>query len=1518
MPAGPTFPAFIKIEHSPNPSAKATLLAEVLSTTKSAEQMFRESFNEIGSIIGNTFTQIKGKSAGLDLGVSGLKQNAADANYAAERLKLMAAAAQSAADKVRGMGAAYGDVSEATVKYAQALSAQAAEAARAKTAADAQVNTYQRLQAEVDQLISKNQQLAQSYRDTFAEQARSTNFAHGFQQSLNETYGIGQTSKSASDSAKVFMEAERYAQNLELVRRAIDPTRVAQQELDVELGRADLAFARGEISAQEYGVAVNRAATNFENMVNGAKRGTEANHLMVNSQRAARVASIQFGQQMQDVVIQTQMGTKAITIFTQQVPQMAFALSGLEGNANKTLSKLGAFGSFMAGPWGAAIFAATAILGPFIADLFMVGDESEKATKKTYDFSQGIDVLRLTAVNAAEAMKQLADATKGAIKEQGTFIASNLATADQAVSALEARLAQNKATLKKLQDDADANILNPFYQPDLTRIKSYKDTIAADETALASARMAQTNAEVADSQMRVTDAVDASAAAMNRYNEALGQLNAQYARSKDDPIGTTSDGSFISRKDYEAKLQVLKKSLKDAQDAAKPSTGQYGREIDLEQAKSIAAGAGFRVTSDRRTIAEQQWLYDNKRTAENPVAKPDANAPHVRGNALDIAFGPGVTEASLKKAYQDQGVRLTKILKETGHFHIEWSTSGADKASREAQELARFGQEAADRIARIGERWNEQPRMVDAIKDSTRQLDKIMKDLETRKPAGWQSMVEAAKKAQEAAANFIDNDITKWTEESNQQWEIQKLMLAGYDDEAAKVAEIARRTKTQGELTAEQTQRIREQVQLEQDRGRAMQKAQEIQNAYLDASRSIRGELEAIFSGDGSLANFGKIFQRLNSKILVEKLFGDMFRDLDKWVMKNTGLDDATQKLTDNTNTLGNSLLHLEGVVDSVSAGLSGGASSGAAIAKAVGAGSGLTSIASVVSAAAAKVAANDEIVVNGRKPTSGTPTVNDLTPMDFFKQSGDQMAKSMTKALDAAFDVQFFGKFAGALGGAFAGLGATGGSPLGAGLGLLASIPALGGQDGIFGKMLGGATGATQLGLLSQSLGIGGSTAGAQIGGALGSLIPGGSLIGSVLGLAIGGKKMSIGKMLGGLAGSAIGAGAGGALGSMVGLGSLGGPVGAVIGLVLGGLLGGLFGSKPKGSGTISNSGYSGSANRDNITENLTSLGGGVNSAIDKIASALGVKAGSYALSVGMYKDWYQVSNIANDPLIGKAEYNQKSSNEAYDGKDAQAALVAAIKVAIQQGAFKAIGATANRILSNGSSDIDQALQDTKDFMDVFKTLKQYTDPVGAALDELDSKFTHLKDIFIQNGATAEEYAQLEKLYGIERAKAIESNNNQIIGSLKNLVEQMTQGDMGLSLKDRLGNAMGDYSSLESRVKAGDVTAYDAYAKSAQTVLDLNRQINGSQDGYWSTFDQIKGVASGAIDAQTSLTSASANRDSPFSPSAVNDNASVVGAIDAQTAALAARLDGIYGLMASNGGNGYNLRFDNQFSVNF
>lgn len=1237
MAAGPVFPAFLRLEHQRDGSAKASFLAEVEDTLSGAERRFREFSGEAQRQLDAALSVKRNNVGSLDLGV--------------DEMRAAAAAQQARAVAAR-------EIAQATA-----------------------------LAAREEQDYSQKTRMA-----------------------------VAATEALAREEEQAAAKAISHAAALEQVQERL-----------------------------------NRNVSGTDMVVQAMRRGTTESSNVINGLRAQRVAFTQLGQQMQDVVVQTQMGTNATTIFVQQVPQMAFALSGLEGNVNRTYNAIGKVATFLSGPWGAAIFAATAVLAPLIAQMFQTGDAAEDAKKKTYDFSNGLSVLTLTANETIAAMQQLQQEMRGAIAVQGDFLRSKALIAGQSVSDIEGRIAQNSATLNGLQRQGNSpSALLPFNGPDYREMGRLQEQIRSDREALKIARQTATDATMAVSQSGVIESLDKRAAATGRYNRAVAELNQTFRKSQanNDPLAPK-----MSQADYERQFRAL-------------------------------------------TV---------KRDSELDALKPEKKGP-----------------------------------------------KGPDPV-KQAEQLQKFGDSAAESIQRINERFNEQPRLVDAAAQSTRQLDDIIADLEKRKPAGFEKMVADAEAAKGVIQDALVRPYRELARDAERRVEIQKLILAGRDAEANALRDIWQYEDRNGKLTEEQQQRVRDLAEAEERVNDVLRARQEIQNAYLDATRSIRSELENLFSGQS--VNFGRIFRQLQSKILVENLFGDIFRDMDKYVRRATGLDAAVDQLVTQGTRAGDALGNFANALDRVS-----GRVTGAAAPSASSLAAGDPFLAAFDKAFAAHAPANDNtatdeiVVVANRVAQQQESSIIGLTPGSY----AELMTKSIAAPLGDLFR-ELLGrdlalKMGGVLSGAIGGLMTAG--PIGAILGGLKGLPGLPEKlAGTLGKAFSGAQTGAVTALVAGGLGLNLSQTGSTIGGALG-----GAFSSSVTN-AIGG---TLGKVLGGAL--------------------------PVIGGLLGGLIGNLFGSRPRGSGTVSNTAVTTSANNGGIKANLDSMGLGIQQAVSKVANSLGGTVGNYNVGIGNYKGkWYQVSTNPNDPYLGQAEYSQKSPYDAYDGEDATAALRAAISVAINQGAIQGIRASTQTLLKAGK-DIEAQLQKAIDFEGVFTKLRGYTDPVGAALDALDKQFRYLKDTFAEAGASAAEYADLEKLYGIERSKAVKEAMNQVAGSLRSLIDDLTVNNSAYSLRDRERMAQAAYDPLAARVAAGDVTAYEDYSSAARTLTDIKRQIYGSQQGYFDTLTSVTALAQGQLDAQTAIANASSGRDSPFS----NSTTSVSNAIDSQTNTLSGQLAAI------------------------
>lgn len=1456
MANGPVFPAFLKLEYQSDGTAKASFLAEVASMADQGKRSFEKSYGEISQIVQRTVASINGNQIRLDVDGSGLRQAAAEADLTYQKLAALETAARSLAKST-------GDTTIATRNYITALSIQTTEAQQAKSAADAQVLTYSRLQAELDKTVSANQRLAQSYRDTYLEQARATNAAYAAQQAVNAEYAPGlnrvagrdfsrakdsaavfennsyaskadtrsglermlagsasidraalsfttleqvmgrvsvksrevaaavvdaarQAEQAAQEEARAVMQAaaekdaaqaraaaaaQQYASAADRLRAEIDPAFAAQQRYNAALDQADELLKANAISEREHAAAVALARQNLAQSwemltskeqanTEGRRRGTTETQNVINGIRAQRVAFTQLGQQLQDVTVQAQMGTSATTIFVQQVPQMAFALSGLEGNTNKFYSKIGAVATFLAGPWGAAIFAATAVLGPYIAALFKTGDAADDAKGKTYDFSRGLDVLTLSANQTVSAMQQLQTEMRNAIAVQGDYLRSKALIANQSASEIGARLAANQSELAKMNEGGlIGEIFKPGGQGAIQfemRRRELQKNIALYQEAYNIAKQAAADSTIATAQSKAIESLDKRAAATGRYNRAVADLNERLRQSTTDKIGAQAAGRFISPEDYQKQFQAL-------------------------------------------------------------TARKDAEIE------------------ALKKG-----------------------PKGPDPA-KAAKRLEDFGESAAEKIKRINERFDEQPRLIDAAAQSTRELDAIIKDLGERKPIGFEAMIAEAEAAKRVIQDALLKPMQDLTRDSERRVQIQSLILSGHNAEANALRDIWQLEDRIGDLNEAQRSEILARARAEEQVNEVLRQRQLIQQAYLDATQQIRSQLESFFAGDGGL-DFGKIFRQLRSRLLVENVFGDLFRDMDKTIRKSTGVDLAVEKLRDDTTRAADAMSAFADAAAEITGRMTGGGSGGSGSAGMIagtilgssGYKDGIESIFYDAKAnTAAQFGANDNgpsgapIIVTAtregmKQAISGTAL--GLSPESFFSKMIGGLTGNLADQLKQIFGTSFFNKMSGVISGGAYGY-ATGGIPGGI-IGALSGIKDLpkGIQEGL-GKALKGAQTGTMVSGIGKSLGINMDDTGAQIGGAIGSALP-------------------------------I-------------------PGGQIIGAIAGGLIGGLINGIPRGRATVTNDSVSASGNRSSIIEGLNAQGSSIQSGISQIAKQLGATVGQYSVGIGSYKGgYYQVSSNANDPFLGKSQYSARSSQAVYDGKDATAALKAAVGVAIQQGAIVGVRASTQTLLRAGK-DIEQQVDKALKFEGVFKTLKSYTDPVGAALDTLDANFKEMISIFQEAGASAQEYADLEKLYGIERANAVKTAMQQVSGSLKSLLDDLTVNNTALSLRAREGMAREAFNPLAARVAAGDVTAFDDFSAAARTLMDVSRQLYGSQDEYFAVQNEITALTKGALDKQQAIADAAANRDSPFAATATKavDNANVEAAVRDQTDTLASYL---------------------------
>ena len=867
---------------------------------------------------------------------------------------------------------------------------------------------------------------------------------------------------------------------------------------------------------------------------------------------------------------------------------------------------------------------------------------------------------------------------------------------------------------------------------------------------------------------------------LNKLKEQRGTLRASIGDARESVVN--------------AELANSQLKVKEASDAGAKALGEYNRE--------------FRQLNKLR----EQGIRNEK----DPMAAFDA----------ELSGAQSISAAEYEKRLRVAQDRL------------EASKKRPDRgtAAREAARVE-FGEDAGKRIANIADQFGEAPRLITQTNKALRELDDIQSDIERRKPKGVTELLSQIKDARGVIEDSLNRPLRELIEQSEEQAEIDQLLIGGRQLEAEILARSLDLQKQKGSLSKEDVETVGDIVIQERQRTEELRRQLAVQQRYQDVVSATYRSLEDLLSGGSGndlLKSIRDQFKQLRGQNLAESLFGDAFAELRKFANRNNPENEAVANLVEQINNGSIAVASFANTLVKANAKITSVANDNSRSFPDAGFGS------VAAAAAQAKAQENDAIVVLGRRNRSDFA--------DFANATARAIFNPITQALDKTFGTNFFGQLSGVLTGALAGYARAGkvGGALGFGQGLFDTLSkntkisakaseSLSKISGKFGQALGGAQTGDQTAQLLRSFGVKTSRTGGQIGGAIGSFlpIPGGQIIGSLIGSIGGGlfKKTKTGTLV---------------------LNSASGDV----------RTSGKLGSELKGAG-------------NSIQDQLKS-----------IADQLGGSVGNFAVSIGKRGDYFRVSGSGATNVDTKKTKN--INNLIYDGKDEAEATRIALFNAIQDGAILGINQGSQRLLQAGK-DMSAQLQKALKFQSVFDRLDAIKDPVGSAIRSLNKEFTGLIGIFNEAGASAQEFAQLEELYGLERAKTIKEASESLTGSLKSLISDLTKGDSGLSLRDRLSNIRADFNPMADTIRRGGKVDYDKFSELSRQLIEVQREISGSQTDYFSTFDEVLGLSRQALAGQENVVSMGSNTASPFSGNAAPSNASVpvVSAINAQTGEL-------------------------------
>lgn len=372
---------------------------------------------------------------------------------------------------------------------------------------------------------------------------------------------------------------------------------------------------------------------------------------------------------------------------------------------------------------------------------------------------------------------------------------------------------------------------------------------------------------------------------------------------------------------------------------------------------------------------------------------------------------------------------------------------------------------------------------------------------------------------------------------------------------------------------------------------------------------------------------------------------------------------------------------------------------------------------------------------------------------------------------------------------------------------------------------------------------------------------------------------------------------GGGGGLGGLLGGGTVGAALG--IGLPLIGSVIGSIGPTSRGfanlSTTSSGAGISASIKRGSkggdALNNATGAAQAFLSSLNGIASQFGgsIASGVDLGAIGFSKGTFQLKStaVSRDGFGGGTTTRFNTAEEA---------VAAALKQALSRGAITGLDAGIQKLLSTG--DLGTQTAKAQLLSQALKELNTNSNPLQAAVDELTGQFEELRDVMIEAGSSSEDLAKASALYD-KKLQDIQKSSEQAVTGLRSFLNDLNFGGSSpLSLGDQRSAALANY---QAQVGLIGTSGFDqgAFTAAGRSLLDVETQISGRTQDFFSIFNQVQADTNRAI---STISNASAiTGDNPFArktadaTSATASNTSqMLETLQGLPAAVAAALAGL------------------------
>lgn len=416
----------------------------------------------------------------------------------------------------------------------------------------------------------------------------------------------------------------------------------------------------------------------------------------------------------------------------------------------------------------------------------------------------------------------------------------------------------------------------------------WQNSSAADENAIALKKVELASDGLSDAQSVLGRMFDLTSGKLQKQNELL-RLNAQ-----------------LQAINMRVEADAARASAEKARDSVTPTYSAFAGAFGMAGAGDTS---GFDEIERSRTRVTQiiNQVLENRLDASQAikaVAEKDVKALNITIGDFRKAIVDAVTakskgatadaiEASLRDKVLDPALR-------------QIDTSKPKKTRDNSAARAAFGEDTARRIESIRDQYSELPTAVEKANRSMRELDKIVADLERRKPPHYKGLIDDAKTLKPLIEASLVKPFNDYLQKSREAAEVDKLLIAGRTDEAAALRVVLSLKNQIPPLDRDQLAAVLATVQAERQRALLLRDQQALIEANVRAVHDMRGALEQTvadalrgrFSIDNILTSLGTSFINITSQRIVEKMFGDTLRAIEEQARGAGKIDTAATHLT--------------------------------------------------------------------------------------------------------------------------------------------------------------------------------------------------------------------------------------------------------------------------------------------------------------------------------------------------------------------------------------------------------------------------------------------------------------------------------------------------------------------------------------------------------------------------------------------------------------------------------------------